>query len=166
MQRVAAGERRAQQDLLTRLAPRARRVSLALLRDAADADDAAQGALLEVLRSAHTYGGAASVERWADRIVARTAIRLARDNRRRVPPEAAPESASPPSLEGAAHDVRRYLEVLPEAQRTTLVLRHVMGCSIEEIAATTGVPVNTVKDRLVRALGQIRGMVRRGEGSA
>jgi RNA polymerase sigma factor (sigma-70 family) len=59
-------------------------------------------------------------------------------------------------VEGAALDAHRYLEALSEPQRTALVLRHVMECSIEEIAEETNVSVNTVKDRLVRALARIR----------
>jgi len=160
MRRVAAGDRSAQRDLVGRLAPRARRVSLALLRDAADADDAAQCALIAVLESARGYHGKASIERWADRIVARTAIRLARKKRGGPAGDDDLEAEAPPSTEGAGLDARRYLESLPPPQRTALVLRHVMECSIEEIAEETNVSVNTVKDRLVRALARVREMAR------
>ena len=156
MTRVAEGDRAAQRELVTRLAPRARRVSRAILRNPADADDAAQGALIAVLESARAYRGKSSIERWADRIVARTAIRFARKKRSGIAPDDETEVEAPPSTEGAALDARKYLASLSEPQRTTLVLRHVMECSIEEIAEATNVPVNTVKDRLVRALARIR----------
>jgi DNA-directed RNA polymerase specialized sigma24 family protein len=46
------------------------------------------------------------------------------------------------------------LSELPEARRTVLVLRHVIGWSIQEIAEYTSVSVNTVKDRLLSARDQ------------
>src|SRR5262244_3491382 len=82
MARVASGDRSAQCALAARLSGRVRRVSRSLLRDAADADDAAQGALLEILRSAGSYKGLGSVERWADRVVVRTAALVVRKRRR------------------------------------------------------------------------------------
>src|SRR6185312_1267737 len=55
MRRVAAADRHAQRVLAHRLAPRVQRISQRLLRNRADADDASQVALIEILRSAATY---------------------------------------------------------------------------------------------------------------
>ena len=92
-------------------------------------------------------------------IVARTALRFRRRTRRDS--DAVDSLAVQAPSDGARHDARHYLEMLPEAQRTTLVMRHMMDYSIDEIAEATGVPANTVKDRLVRALGRLREIVRR-----
>lgn len=167
MQRAGAGDQTAQREVAVRLVGRARRVSLALLRNEADADDAAQLALLEVLRSAGSFRGEAPLEKWADRIVARTALRLARDARARrgtIDGEADPDDTTQRSEDaGTTIDVQRYLERLPEARREVVVLRHMMGYSVEEVASMTGVSPNTVKDRLVQALQQVRAMVRKGD---
>jgi DNA-directed RNA polymerase specialized sigma24 family protein len=42
-----------------------------------------------------------------------------------------------------------------------LVLKHVLGCTVEEIAEMTDSPVGTVKDRLTTARRQIRKLIQR-----
>src|SRR5438067_1839429 len=83
MRRVASGDKHAQRVLAHRLSGRVRRISQRLLRNAADADDGSQLALIEILRSAGTYKDISSIERWADRITVRTVLRHAREQRRK-----------------------------------------------------------------------------------
>src|SRR5689334_14201723 len=83
MKLVAGGDAHAQRVLAHRLAPRVQRVARRLLANRADADDAAQVALMEILRSAQSYREEASIERWADRIAVRTSLRQVREQRRR-----------------------------------------------------------------------------------
>src|SRR5262245_54552910 len=83
MKRVAAADRHAQRVLAHRLAARVQRISQRLIRNRADADDASQLALIEILRSAGTYRDISTIERWADRITVRTVLRHAREQRRR-----------------------------------------------------------------------------------
>jgi RNA polymerase sigma-70 factor (ECF subfamily) len=45
---------------------------------------------------------------------------------------------------------------LPEEQREVTVMRHRLGLSHEEMCATLGVPLGTVKSRLARALTTLR----------
>jgi RNA polymerase sigma-70 factor (ECF subfamily) len=47
--------------------------------------------------------------------------------------------------------LRKAIAVLPEAFRTTIVLREIQGLSYEEIAEMTGVSLGTVKSRIARA---------------
>lgn len=47
--------------------------------------------------------------------------------------------------------LRRAIANLPEAFRTTIVLREIEGLSYEEIAHITGVSLGTVKSRIARA---------------
>jgi len=49
-----------------------------------------------------------------------------------------------------------HLAKLPEAQRETFLLREESGLSLEEIAAVTGVTMETAKSRLRYALAKIR----------
>ncbi len=46
--------------------------------------------------------------------------------------------------------VTRALRVLPEPQRVAVVLHHLVGLSVDQVAAQTGVPAGTVKARLSR----------------
>src|SRR5687768_14700960 len=71
MAAVAANDRTAQRVVVERLARRVRKVTGLLCRTAADADDAAQLALIEILKSADTFRVATSLERWAERITIR-----------------------------------------------------------------------------------------------
>ena len=155
MQRAGCGNQDAQRILVTRLMGRARRLTQALLRNREDALDASQVALLSILRSTASFRGESSVECWADRIVVRTALRMARLKRRNEANDTSHTSdcsrlSTPPGSE-ASVCANQYLSRLPEAQRTALLLRSGFGYSVEEISQLTQAPVNTVKDRLKRA---------------
>jgi RNA polymerase sigma-70 factor (ECF subfamily) len=167
---AAEGDPAAQTHFIALLGRRVRTISLAILGHPEDAEDAAQSILIELLQSAPSYRGG-SLNAWADRIAVRTAARHARKRRVRaaqVDPELSPDAlamgptSTPTSIE---HSIPRpivaYLAELPEARRTALVLRHVLGYSISEIAELTETSPNTVKDRLLQARRQVRRSVRR-----
>jgi RNA polymerase sigma-70 factor (ECF subfamily) len=167
--RQAAVDPQAREALVARLRPRVRCVAATLLRQADDAEDATQVALVEILKAAPGFRGESSLEVWSDRIAVRTAIRMARERRLAsvrssadVCPDDLHEPPSPtPLSESIPQPIRAYLDQLPEARRTVLVLRHALEHSVEEIAELTGVSTNTVKDRLLHARDQVRRMVRR-----
>jgi RNA polymerase sigma-70 factor (ECF subfamily) len=150
------GEPKAQAWLVTRLLPRVRRIARAFLKRNADADDAAQLALLEILRSASTYRGEASVEGWAKCIAVRAVLRFAQEERRRDrlidrsdsgEDETAPDEGDR-AAEALPRELREYLGELPEPQRSALILHHALGHSVDEIAEMTEVSPDTVKSRL------------------
>jgi RNA polymerase sigma-70 factor, ECF subfamily len=169
MTQVAAADPAACRTLAKRLVGRVHRVSKSILRSPADADDAAQQSLIEILGSAKSYRGDSSLERWSDRIVVRTSLRFSRSRQKLgareeddTALETAPIEPSDSTLsEEAPRHVRAYLEQLPDAQRDALVLRHVLGYSIPEIAEMTEVSPNTVKDRLLRGSREMRKLIRR-----
>lgn len=170
---VAQGNADAMNTVARRLSVRVRRLSRMMVRSEALAEDAAQVALVEILHSAHTYGGRSSLERWADRITARITLRQARDERKRfqlVTSLDEPEAEEPASMDRDPADLVRaetprslesYLHEIPEAQREALVMKHSLGYTVEEIAEATGVPVGTVKDRLVTGRRQVRRLIQR-----
>jgi RNA polymerase sigma-70 factor (ECF subfamily) len=152
----------AQQTLGRRLMGRVQRLSRVLLRNSADASDASQASMIQILRSAGTYRAEGSLESWADRIVLRTVMRSYSAERRARLAKTMDEGAS--SVRAAGDPsvlVRQYLDRLSEPQCTVLLLRHGFGYSIEEIAEITEVSPNTVKDRLLRARATIRRLMRR-----
>jgi RNA polymerase sigma-70 factor, ECF subfamily len=170
MRRVAAADRHAQRVLAHRLAARVQRISQRLIRNRADADDASQMALIEILRSAGTYQDISSIERWADRITVRTVLRHARDQRRRPWQighfiDAETVSAAPPEepndRQAAPRPVDEYLAELPASRREVLVMKHSLGYTTQEIAEMTRNPVGTIKDRLVAARKQLRKLIGR-----
>ncbi|MEZ4381849.1 MAG: RNA polymerase sigma factor [Nannocystaceae bacterium] len=170
MELVAAEDPNAQRTLVRRLLPRVRRATRALLRDRADADDATQLCLIEVLGSARSFRGSGSIEAWSDRITIRTTLRQAKRQRSRL--QRIDAATEPDALSGGVaadaslltdlpRALEEYLRELTEARREALILRHVLGHSIDEIAAITEVSRNTVKDRLVTARQELRKMIRR-----
>jgi RNA polymerase sigma-70 factor (ECF subfamily) len=181
MKRVAAGVPEAQEELAERLVMRVRRGAHALMRGSSDADDSAQLALIEILRSARDYvalaGGAldfdalllggsghrdaaaTSVERWADRIVGRSVIRFSRAIRRRAGAFSTTTADDESTLELSDRPPRNLDECLarlPSTAREALLLRHAFGQSIEEIAELTQVSPDTVRDRLLLARKEFR----------
>ncbi len=169
VRRAATGDTKANSWLARRVVTRVRRVARALARNAADADDAAQLSLMEVLRSAHTYRGEASLDAWAGRIAARTTLRHLARERRKVEPVATqtPTLATPEAPAGLAEslprDVQSYLDALPPPQRNAIVLHHALGYSLDEVAQMEGVSPNTVKGRLRLGMATLRKHVRRDQ---
>jgi RNA polymerase sigma-70 factor, ECF subfamily len=162
---VAAADPSAERTLDGRLRARSLRIARSLLRNEADANDAAQVSMLAIFKSAQSYRGESSLEHWADRIVVRTSVRVLAQRRSRssvidgnVAAEDLPVAASDTSLVAM-----QYLEHLSPPLRTVLVLKYGLEFSIEEIALVTEVSVNTVKDRLLRAKEAMRRVVRRDD---
>lgn len=168
MQRVAEGDAAAQSEFIALVERRVRTIALAILHHPQDAEDAAQNALLELLRSARTYRGDGLLA-WSDRIAARTSARHARNRRVRaartesvLDAEHLPVHPRHSNLTAIPRPILEYLEELPEAPRTALVMRHVLEYTVKEIAELTETPENTVKDRLLRARQQLRRRIRQG----
>jgi RNA polymerase sigma-70 factor (ECF subfamily) len=163
MQSVAMGDPKAQTEVVQRLAGRLRRLASLICRPGTDSDDAAQLSLIEVLHSARTFQTATSLERWADRITIRVVARMARREKlhrrlfaRWLTPGMLPWGTSLSTEAREAYGLDRVLSVLSYERRIAFVLKHAVGCSVEEIAELTGAPEGTVKDRLVAARRQLR----------
>ena len=171
VQRVQQGEARAQTELVERLVPHLRAVANALLGGSADADDAVQIALMRVLEGLGSWRGDAALHRWARKVAAHACLRLSEQNRRHT--RLVTADADVGELPAATMDrgftdalprpVQEYLERLPAAQREAIVLRHALDHSVAEIADLTGVPVDTVKSRLLFGRRALRKLVRRDE---
>ncbi len=168
---VAANDQAAQCQLIERLGSRVRRLCRLLCRSQADAEDAAQLALIEILKSAARFRVEASLERWADRITARTALRLNRRERSRaqllerwLTPGTLPWGTPLHATLGISAGLDSFLSRLTPARREAFILRHALEYSVDEIAELTGAPRGTVKDRLVSARKQLKKMINRDVG--
>lgn len=168
MARVARKDPVAQRILVERVGGRVFNVARLLCGTSADADDAAQLALMEILKSAESFRVAHSLEAWADRITVRTTLRVKRRERERRSllerwlspgffPWGAPGSAQARDSGG----VERFLDQLDPERRRAFVLHHALDYTIDEIAEATGAPPGTVKDRLVMARRTLRRFIER-----
>lgn len=130
-----------------------------LLRSRADAEDAAQEAMLRSFRFIHVFHGG-DARAWLLQIVRNTCYSWLEKSRRvNLMTEFDEEihGSSGPTPEALAIGVddremiSRALESLPAQYREVIVLRELEGCSYKEIAEITSVPLGTVMSTLSRA---------------
>jgi RNA polymerase sigma-70 factor (ECF subfamily) len=171
--RATAGDAVAVRAVVGALSPEVVRVARAVLGGGdGELDDVVQEALLGLLHALPGFRGECSLRGFANRIAVRAALRARRRAKTRVARRAvlAAEAndlhgtPSPPPDE--QHLARRrqallhgLLDSLPEVQAETLALRVVLGFSLEETAAATAVPLNTVRSRVRLAREALRARV-------
>ena len=138
-----------------------RRLALALVGDAATADDVVQEAFVAAL--SRPPAGGRMPRTWLARVVRNAAKQSFRSQARRDRREA--ESSGPAPVPGPDETTERLdterrltdeLARLDEPFRTTLMLRYYDGFAPAEIARRTGTPGGTVRWRLQRGLELLR----------
>jgi len=164
--RARGGDRVAFAALVTRHRDRAYTLALRIVRVPAEAEEVAQDAFVRVWRALPGFRGDAAFATWLHRIVVRRALdraavlrhRRARETVLEAPPEPAIEPHMAPDLETRARRLRleRLMETLSEAQRAVVTLYYLADRSVDEVATTLGMPVNTVKTHLARARAALR----------
>jgi RNA polymerase sigma-70 factor, ECF subfamily len=136
-----------------------------------DARDVVQETFLRAFRALPGFKGQAKFSSWLYRI----ALNLCRDwirRRRRSPLVELPEGVDPVELAAESGPVESIEEVaarkelseavaeamslLPEEQRTAIVLKEYHGMTFQEIADLQGIPLSTVKTRLYQGLAVLR----------
>ena len=149
-----AGDALAMSRLLDVLVPYVGRICAPIALGSAQ--DAAQEALIQVLRDLRALRDPGALRSWVRRIATREAVRHAQRSRRDAGEDGAgrelPASGSP----DLTADVRSTLQALSPQQRAILVLRDLEGFSEEEAAELLGVARGTAKSRLSRARGAVR----------
>ena len=161
-------------------ADRVYRLAYRLTGNQHDAEDLTQETFIRVFRSLANYQPG-TFEGWLHRITTNLFLDLAR-RRARVRMEALPEDAdrvagdepTPEQAFAATHldpDLQAALDELPPDFRAAVVLCDVEGLSYEEIGATLGIKLGTVRSRIHRGRQALRQALERRrqlaeEGSA
>ena len=123
----------------------------ALTGDLAEAQDATQEAYVRAWERWRTVRSYADPEAWVRSVAWRVAASRWRKARNRLAAHGRYGPAEPvPGPNEDAVAVTRALRRLPEPQRVAVVLHHLVGLTVDQVAAETGVPVGTVKARLSR----------------
>lgn len=162
-------------ELVSRHQRRASRIAFHYLRDAADADEAVQDALIKAYSHLSSFREELPFEVWFTRILIngcldRIKARTRRERWLAPMPDGpggerdfAERSASTgPSPEDLllARERRQTLAAalarLPERQRSVFMLSHYEGCTSREVSALTGLNESTVRVHLFRAIRKLR----------
>ena len=163
---AAQGEtRREFEERLADCGPLAYRVARGVLRNAADAEDVAQEALLRAYRRFDRLRDRNRFRAWLVRIAFRLALDRLRSGKRRElrdtlwsQPQHQPPAATAEDL-AASNEFQAHLEgalaELPGKLRLVLLLAAMEGHTIDEIAAMLGVSAGTVKSRIFYARKQL-----------
>ena len=164
----ASGEQSAMpswDELVREHADRVYRLAYRLSGDAQDAEDLTQETFIRVFRSLQNYQPG-TFEGWLHRITTNLFLDMVR-RRNRIRMEALPDDydrvpAEGPSPEQAYHDARldpnlqSALDSLAPEFRAAVVLCDIEGLSYEEIGATLGVKLGTVRSRIHRGRQALR----------
>ena len=167
VQRAAAGEREAFDEMVRRTHRDAYGLALRLTSDEEDARDVVQDAYLRAYRSIDRFRGDAKFSTWLYRIVANCASTATGKRRRHrhdeLPDDAHivdPHPASDPAVQADANALRAELDVaiseLPPRLRSVVVLRDVYDLPHDAIAEELGISVSAAKVRLHRARRRLR----------
>jgi RNA polymerase sigma factor (sigma-70 family) len=169
--RIAAGDRSSFEFLMRRHNRRLYRLARATLRDDAEAEDALQEAYLAAYRAIGSFRGDSMLVTWLSRMVLNECLGRLRKSARRqnvipmgpndeLESAPSPDDRDRPDRQAGRAEMRamleRKLDQLPEDFRTVFVLRAVEELSVEETAASLGIPEATVRSRHFRARSLLR----------
>ena len=152
-------------ELVRQHADRVYRLAYRLSGNQQDAEDLTQETFIRVFRSVQNYQPG-TFEGWLHRITTNLFLDMVR-RRTRIRMEALPEDydrvpADEPNPEQIYHDARlgpdlqAALDSLPPEFRAAVVLCDIEGLSYEEIGATLGVKLGTVRSRIHRGRQSLR----------
>lgn len=166
---VLAGEPARFRGLVDRHGPRVHDLARRLLRDAGLAEDVTQQAFTNAWKALARFDPARPFRHWILRITTnlcrnahasrslRKEVRGGWDDGDGPEPPAAPAPTSPPRHSPA--DVRAAIERLPERYRLAVVLHHLHGLPLEEVAEIAEIPVATVKTHLFRGRALLKDLL-------
>jgi RNA polymerase sigma-70 factor, ECF subfamily len=163
------GEAAAFNDIVLKYQDRIFNLCLYMLRDAGDAQDAAQDSFIKAYRALHDFSPDSSLYTWLYRIAMNTCL----DSRRKrkqmhidsnsMLENIPSQRPSPEKLYEAkeiSEALRGALQKMPEKLRAAIVLREIEGLSYEEISDILDISSGTVKSRISRAREELRSLLR------
>jgi RNA polymerase sigma-70 factor (ECF subfamily) len=132
-----------------------------ILRDPARAEDAAQEAFIRAWRALPMLRDADRFDPWLTRMLVRVCHDHLRKARHAIQgeellPEHGARIADAEADLADRDEMDRGLQQLTSEQRIPIVLRYYVGLSDREVAEVTGLPVGTVKSRIMRGLDAMR----------
>jgi RNA polymerase sigma-70 factor (ECF subfamily) len=138
-----------------------------IVRNAADAEDAVQTAIMNGLRRLDALNDERAIVSWMAMIVRNAALDVVRKRKRTA---GGPGSADAEEIQVAADEPDERYQMdddqrnivfdavadLPDSQAAVITLRHVEGLEIAELADRLGITANNARVRLFRAYEKLR----------
>jgi RNA polymerase sigma factor (sigma-70 family) len=154
------------EEIVEQHSARVYRLAYRLTGNVHDAEDLTQDVFVRVFRSLHTYRPG-TFEGWLHRITTNVFLdRMRRKQRIRMDALSEESAARLPSRGPGPEDayddthldddVQRALDALSPDFRAAVVLCDIEGLSYEEVAATLGIKLGTVRSRIHRGRAQLR----------
>jgi RNA polymerase sigma-70 factor (ECF subfamily) len=173
LRRIANGDRVSFSELHVRLAGVVYSTVYQVLRDHHDAEDMSQEVFLSIWRKARLYHESKGEPlTWVSSLARNRAIDRLRAKERRArlrdAVQAEPGTVAPTSVPDASHQtslnergsiVRGAVMQLTPEQRQVIEMAYFAGLSQSQIAKRLDAPLGTVKARMRRGLGKLRGLV-------
>lgn len=166
-----AGDRRAQLEIFRKYREVVLNLVYRLLGTGHDVDDVTQQVFIRLFESLNGFKGLSSLDTWVYRVTSRVCTDQLRYKYRKRKIEMISDgeeitaTARAPESYGPAHEyekkqlhatVSQALDKLNSEKRLVVVMFEIEGRSLEEIAATIGRPVGTVKSRLFHARKELK----------
>lgn len=149
------------EDRLTALRPRLHRYCARMTGSTVDGEDVVQDSLVKALSARAEGANVDNLEGWLFRIAHNTSLDLLRRRSRNtvVPLIEDFEAAPMPEADIVAVSFQTFLR-LPELQRCAVILKDVLGHSVDEIASITGSTPAAAKSALQRGRMALRQLAR------
>ena len=150
------------QKILTEIRPRLHRYCARMTGSAVDGEDIVQDAMIKAIDALPVVGALENPGGWLFRIAHNTALDFLRRHAREPVMHSAEdldmlahEEPSDPGDEAAVASLRTFLR-LPALQRSAVILKDVLGHSVEEVSSITGASPAAAKSALQRGRERLR----------
>jgi len=153
VERIETGDAEAFNELYRRFAPMVHGIALSRV-PRAEADDLVQEVFISVHKNLSSLRDRNAVGPWLAKIARNRALNYYRTVR--PSDELTDEIAGSPSSKPEAFEILSVIRSMPDSYRETLVLRLVEGLTGPEIAAQTGMSVDSVRVNLHRGMKTLR----------
>jgi RNA polymerase sigma-70 factor, ECF subfamily len=175
---IPQGDRERFNAVLSRYSPALYRIAFRKLRNAEDAEDAVQDALVSAFKNMHQFRGDAQLSTWLGSIVLNAArmqlrrrmnqslVSLDEQNKEGAPSwlerleDPAPDAEETLGETQTRENLERVVENLPLRLRVAFRLRVFEGLTTSEAATALRVPEGTLKARFFRACRQVTAQIR------
>lgn len=159
--RAQRGDRDAFEQIVNVSFDRCRGLAMRLLRDAGLAEDAVQGAMVNIWRDLPRLRDPSRYDAWSYKLLVRACYAEYRKAPKWMPgiEEGAPTQPRAADDFGAVLDrdqLERGFRQLSMDHRAVVVMHHYLDMPLDQVGDVLGIPVGTVKSRLHRALAEMR----------